>query len=137
MNLARAPTGLGEWRTATCKLSEDENKSLLNIYVDVRTSFHEHPDILLICFIFKETILYQTVYVHRLRHSDIRHADTSLFQRKDCIGIYRVAYVSLSHKFIHLLKRLTEGNGGTHHRPPSLSICNFLILRQAIYGYLS
>ena len=94
MNLARTPTGLGEWRTATCKLSEDDNKSLLNIYVDVRTSFYEHPGILLICFIFKETILYQTVYVHRLRHSDIRRADTSLFQRKDCVGIYRVAYVS-------------------------------------------
>lgn len=42
MNLARTPTGPGEWRTATCKLSEDDNKSLLNIYVDVRMIFHKH-----------------------------------------------------------------------------------------------
>ena len=103
MNLARTPTGLGEWRTATCKLSEDDNdKSLLNIYVDVRTSFYKYPSLPLICPILKETILYQTVYVHHLRHSDIRHADTSLFQRKDCVGIYCVAYVSCPTNFIFI-----------------------------------
>ena len=41
----------------------------------------------------QETILYQTVYIHLLNHSDIRTADGSLFFRKDCLGIYCLAYI--------------------------------------------
>ncbi|KIY52724.1 Rho GTPase activation protein [Fistulina hepatica ATCC 64428] len=33
-------------------------------------------------------MLYQTVHIHRLYHTDIRHAHPSLFQRKNCIGLY-------------------------------------------------
>ncbi|KAK7058960.1 hypothetical protein VNI00_001584 [Paramarasmius palmivorus] len=60
----------GNWRTATCRLSEEGDRCLLNIYVD-------------------ESILYQTIYIHLLHHSDIRLAHPSLFQqRKNCLAIY-------------------------------------------------
>ena len=36
----------------------------------------------------KESVLFQTVYVHLLRQTDIRPADNSLFFRKDCIVVY-------------------------------------------------
>ncbi|KAH7911208.1 GTPase activating protein [Hygrophoropsis aurantiaca] len=71
MSLTRNAGGGGQWRPATCKLSDEDNKCLLNIYID-------------------ETILYQTVYIHMLNHTDIRQADPSLFQRKNCLGIYSV-----------------------------------------------
>ncbi|KAF5375031.1 hypothetical protein D9758_000282 [Tetrapyrgos nigripes] len=64
----KGPAG-GHWRPATCKLSEEGERCLLNIYVD-------------------ESILYQTIYIHLLNHTDIRHADTSLFLRKNCLSIY-------------------------------------------------
>ncbi|KAF7320342.1 Elongation of fatty acids protein [Mycena kentingensis (nom. inval.)] len=69
LTLARGATGAGQWRSATCKLSEEGSRCLLNIYVD-------------------ETILYQTLFIHLLNHTDIRLADPSLFFRKDCLGIY-------------------------------------------------
>ncbi|KAJ7181660.1 GTPase activating protein [Mycena crocata] len=69
LTLARGASGTGQWRSATCKLSEEGNRCLFNIYVD-------------------ETILYQTLYIHLLNHTDIRQADSSLFFRKDCLGIY-------------------------------------------------
>ncbi|KAJ7634305.1 GTPase activating protein [Mycena polygramma] len=69
LTLARGASGSGQWRSATCKLSEEGNRCLFNIYVD-------------------ETILYQTLYIHLLNHTDIRQADSSLFFRKDCLGIY-------------------------------------------------
>ncbi|KAJ7092727.1 Rho GTPase activation protein [Mycena epipterygia] len=69
LTLARGASGAGQWRSATCKLSEEGNRCLFNIYVD-------------------ETILYQTLYIHLLNHTDIRQADSSLFFRKDCLGIY-------------------------------------------------
>ncbi|KAJ7071030.1 GTPase activating protein [Mycena amicta] len=69
LTLARGASGAGQWRSATCKLSEEGSRCLLNIYVD-------------------ETILYQTLYIHLLNHTDIRLADPSLFFRKDCLGIY-------------------------------------------------
>ncbi|KAG5647991.1 hypothetical protein DXG03_007025 [Asterophora parasitica] len=67
--LSKGPTGAGHWRPATCKLSEDGDRCLLNIYVD-------------------ESILYQTVYIHLLNQTDVRQADSSLFFRKECLGIY-------------------------------------------------
>ncbi|KAF8898740.1 Rho GTPase activation protein [Infundibulicybe gibba] len=70
--LARGPAGSDQWRSATCKLSEEGERCLLNIYVD-------------------ESILYQTIYIHLLHHTDIRQADNSLFCRKQCLGIYCIA----------------------------------------------
>ncbi|KAJ7487599.1 GTPase activating protein [Mycena galericulata] len=69
LTLARGASGAGQWRSATCKLSEEGNRCLLNVYID-------------------ETIFYQTLYIHLLNHTDIRPADSSLFFRKDCLGIY-------------------------------------------------
>ncbi|THV04952.1 Rho GTPase activation protein [Dendrothele bispora CBS 962.96] len=69
--LAKGPSS-GHWRPATCKLAEEGERCLLNIYVD-------------------ESILYQTIYIHLLNHTDIRHADTSLFLRKNCLSIYCAA----------------------------------------------
>ncbi|KIP11948.1 hypothetical protein PHLGIDRAFT_21262 [Phlebiopsis gigantea 11061_1 CR5-6] len=36
----------------------------------------------------KNTILYASMYVHALKHTDIRVVHRSLFERKDCLGIY-------------------------------------------------
>ncbi|KAF9459914.1 Rho GTPase activation protein [Collybia nuda] len=70
--LAKGPSGTGHWRSATCRLSEEGDRCLFNIYVD-------------------ESILYQTIYIHLLNQTDIRQADSSLFFRKECIGIYCIA----------------------------------------------
>ncbi|KII86438.1 hypothetical protein PLICRDRAFT_93868 [Plicaturopsis crispa FD-325 SS-3] len=74
MNLTptRAAASAGHWRPAVCRVSEEGDRCLLNIYID-------------------ESILYQTVYVHLLNHTDIRHADSSLVQRRDCLGIHCAA----------------------------------------------
>ncbi|KAL0581609.1 hypothetical protein V5O48_000425 [Marasmius crinis-equi] len=71
LSLTKDPAA-GHWRPATCKLSEEGERCLLNIYVD-------------------ESILYQTLFIHLLNHTDIRHAHQSLFQRKNCLAIYCVA----------------------------------------------
>ncbi|KAG2366526.1 hypothetical protein BDR07DRAFT_1395750 [Suillus spraguei] len=68
ISVARTPAGAGQWRPATCKLTDEDESCLLNIYVD-------------------ETILYQTIYIHMLNHFDIRHADSSLFLRKNCMAL--------------------------------------------------
>ncbi|KAG5352116.1 hypothetical protein C0989_003636 [Termitomyces sp. Mn162] len=59
----------GPWRPATCKLSGEGERCLLNIYLD-------------------KNRLYQTVYVHLLNQTDLRQADVSLFDKKDCLSIY-------------------------------------------------
>ncbi|KAF9229284.1 Rho GTPase activation protein [Gyrodon lividus] len=68
-SLSRSAAGTIQWRPATCKVLDEDGSCLLNIYMD-------------------ETILYQTIYLHMLSHTDIRHADPSMFFRKDCIGIF-------------------------------------------------
>ncbi|KAG6381176.1 GTPase activating protein [Boletus reticuloceps] len=68
ISLTRSPPGSVQWRPATCKILDEDEHCLLNIYLD-------------------ETILCQTVYLHMLNHTDIRYADPSLFFRKNCIGI--------------------------------------------------
>ncbi|KAF8140258.1 Rho GTPase activation protein [Boletus edulis] len=68
ISLTRSPPGSVQWRPATCKILDEDDHCLLNIYLD-------------------ETILCQTVYLHMLNHTDIRYADPSLFFRKNCIGI--------------------------------------------------
>ncbi|KAF8873707.1 hypothetical protein CPB84DRAFT_618997 [Gymnopilus junonius] len=72
MPLQRGLNGSGHWRSATCRLLEEGDRCLLNVYVD-------------------ESILYQTVSVHLLHQTDIRPADNSLFYRKNCLGIFCIA----------------------------------------------
>ncbi|THH16896.1 hypothetical protein EW146_g3826 [Bondarzewia mesenterica] len=69
LNLARALGTGDQWRQATCRITEDGESCLLNVYID-------------------ETMLYQCVYIHLLNHTDIRPADRSLFYRKDCLGLH-------------------------------------------------
>ncbi|KAF8274095.1 Rho GTPase activation protein [Lactarius quietus] len=69
LNLARAPTTSDQWRQATCRLMEEEEGCVLNVYLE-------------------EAILFQSVHLHLLLHTDIRPADQSLFFRKDCLGIH-------------------------------------------------
>ncbi|KAH9178719.1 Rho GTPase activation protein [Lactarius sanguifluus] len=69
LNLARVPTTSDQWRQATCRLMEEEEGCVLNVYLEA-------------------TILFQSVYLHLLLHTDIRPADQSLFFRKDCLGIH-------------------------------------------------
>jgi hypothetical protein len=82
----------GHWRPAICKLTKESNveRCLLNIYVDVFLS-----SLTLICPPLikpQESILFQTVYIHLLRQTDIRPADNSLFFRKDCVVIRSTEY---------------------------------------------
>ncbi|KAK1233585.1 hypothetical protein PQX77_003271 [Marasmius sp. AFHP31] len=72
LSLAKDSASAGHWRPATCRLLEEGERCLLNIYVD-------------------ESILYQTLSIHLLNHTDIRRADSSLFHRKHCLAIYCVA----------------------------------------------
>ncbi|KAF8168097.1 Rho GTPase activation protein [Crassisporium funariophilum] len=72
LSLQKGLNGAGQWRSATCRLLEEGERCLLNVYVD-------------------ESILYQTVYIHLLNQTDIRQADTSLFYRKDCVGIFCIS----------------------------------------------
>ncbi|KAI0308203.1 Rho GTPase activation protein [Multifurca ochricompacta] len=69
LNLARGATTSDQWRQATCRLTEEEEGCVLNVYLE-------------------ETILFQSVHLHLLLHTDIRPADPSLFFRKDCLGIH-------------------------------------------------
>ncbi|KAH9486933.1 putative Ras GTPase-activating-like protein ngap [Psilocybe cubensis] len=72
LSLQKGLNGTGQWRPATCRLLEEGERCLLNVYLD-------------------ESILFQTVYVHLLNQTDIRQADNSLFYRKDCVGIFCIA----------------------------------------------
>ncbi|ESK88880.1 gtpase activating protein [Moniliophthora roreri MCA 2997] len=72
LSFPKDPTAEGHWRAATCKLTEEGERAILNVYVD-------------------ESILYQSIFIHLLHHSDIRHAHPSLFQRKNCLAVYCVA----------------------------------------------
>ncbi|KAJ4486138.1 GTPase activating protein [Lentinula aciculospora] len=69
---SKGPQGGGQWRSATCKLSEQGDRCLLNIYVD-------------------ESIIWCTAYIHLLNQTDIREASTSLFFRKNCLTIHCAA----------------------------------------------
>ncbi|KAI0047832.1 Rho GTPase activation protein [Auriscalpium vulgare] len=69
LNLARGTNAGDHWRQATCRIAEEGEGCILNVYIE-------------------ETILFQSVYLHLLNHTDIRHADRSLFFRRDCLGIH-------------------------------------------------
>ncbi|KAI0669886.1 Rho GTPase activation protein [Trametes maxima] len=72
LGIGRSSTGAGQWRPARCKLVEEEEGCLLNIYVD-------------------DTILYRSIYMYLLNHTDIRAIHRSLFDRRNCLGIFSVA----------------------------------------------
>ncbi|RPD82540.1 Rho GTPase activation protein [Lentinus tigrinus ALCF2SS1-7] len=72
LSLAKSSTGSGQWRPARCKLVEEEEGCLLNIYVD-------------------DTILYRSIYMYLLNHTDIRMAHRSLFEKRNCLAIFSVA----------------------------------------------
>ncbi|KAI0655091.1 Rho GTPase activation protein [Cubamyces menziesii] len=72
LGIGRNSTSAGQWRPARCKLVEEEEGCLLNVYVD-------------------DTILYRSIYMYLLNHTDIRAVHRSLFDRRNCIGIFSVA----------------------------------------------
>ncbi|KAI0073136.1 Rho GTPase activation protein [Panus rudis PR-1116 ss-1] len=76
LNLAKLNGSAEQWRPATCKLSEEESGCSLNVYIE-------------------DSILYQTVHVHKLYHTDVRRIHHSLFERKDCLGIYCIDHLSV------------------------------------------
>ncbi|KAI9512585.1 Rho GTPase activation protein, partial [Russula earlei] len=69
LSLASRPATGDQWRQATCRITEEEEGCVLKVYLE-------------------ETILFQSVHLHLLLHTDIRPADQSLFFRKDCLGIH-------------------------------------------------
>ncbi|KAI8995639.1 Rho GTPase activation protein [Trametes punicea] len=73
LGIGRNSTSVGQWRPARCKLVEEEEGCLLNIYVD-------------------DTILYRSIYMYLLNHTDIRAVHRSLFDRRNCLGVFSVAY---------------------------------------------
>ncbi|KAL1951926.1 hypothetical protein VTO73DRAFT_1075 [Trametes versicolor] len=72
LGIGRSSAGAGQWRSARCKLVEEEEGCLLNLYVD-------------------DTILYRSIYMYLLNHTDIRPVHRSLFERRNCLGIFPVA----------------------------------------------
>ncbi|KAJ3779232.1 GTPase activating protein [Lentinula raphanica] len=64
--------GEGHWRTATCKLSDQGERCLLNIYLD-------------------ESLMWCTIPIHLLNQFDIRESSSSLTFRKNCLAIHRAA----------------------------------------------
>ena len=42
----------------------------------------------------QSTALYVQVYVHILKHTDIRHVHRSLYDRKHCLGLFMTTYVA-------------------------------------------
>lgn len=96
LGIGRGSTSAGQWRTATCKLTEEDEGCLFNIYID-------------------EAILHQSVYVYLLNHTDIRVLDRSLFDRKDCIGIYCVSGQRWSATGVNEPIFLSFSNSDTFH----------------------
>jgi hypothetical protein len=84
----------------------------------------------------QQTVLYQTVHVHLLNQTDIRHADNSLFLRKDGLGIYCLACVSQLSSILRLnIASNIVVRDGVQPILTNQSTCNSAIQRQAIYGY--
>lgn len=60
-----------------------------------RRAFHTYVTIHSLTRVRQNTVLYASMYVHALKHTDIRVVHRSLFERKDCLGIYWGTYVPL------------------------------------------
>ncbi|KAI0348064.1 Rho GTPase activation protein [Trametopsis cervina] len=69
LSLSRSPGSTDHWRSGTCKLVEEDDGYMLKVYLD-------------------DSTIFQTVFLHRLNHTDIRPVHRSLFDRKDCLGIF-------------------------------------------------
>ena len=67
---------------------EEDEGCLLNVYLDVRARTRPHLHYTNAVRAAQDTALYQSVYVHKLCHTDIRQVHHSLFDRKDCLGIF-------------------------------------------------
>ena len=138
MSLARSPPGSVQWRSATCKILEEDDNCLLNIYLDVgrvHPLFFKFP---LDLQLAKETILYQTVYLHMLNHTDIRYADPSLFFRKNCIGISSAGCAFLLFPYFSSVDpRIAVGNDGVPVPALNRSIFTLVIQMLATLGLFS
>jgi hypothetical protein len=84
----------------------------------------------------QETILYQTIYIHMLNHFDIRHADSSLFLRKNCMALASAGQV-ISYPVSGTGNEIAikEGSGGALQLTQSPSISNLKMLIRAILGW--
>ena len=120
LSLQKGLSGSGHWRSATCRLSEEGERCLLNVYVDVRSKSSASTTKSNLHF-SQESILYQTIYIHLLNQTDIRQTDNSLFYRKDCLGIFSIASVSIRFSLLALLVQqvffvLFLGVNAGHHQ---------------------
>lgn len=93
LGLAKSSTGSGQWRPARCKLVEEEEGCLLNIYVDVSRPEPAVYSVYALTRWSQDTILYRSIYMYLLNHTDIRVVHRSLFEKKNCLAIFSVAYV--------------------------------------------
>ena len=66
---------------------------MLNIYVDVSAPRLSWLYALLTRVMSQDTILYRSIYMYLLNHTDIRAVHPSLFERKNCLAVFSVAYV--------------------------------------------
>ncbi|KAH9937707.1 Rho GTPase activation protein [Fomitopsis serialis] len=78
-----------QWKPATCVLMQEDEACILHVYLEVRIQ-RLVVDIAPTSVRYQETMLYQSIYVYSLNHTDIRPIHHSLFDRKDCLGIYCV-----------------------------------------------
>lgn len=62
----------------------------LNIYIDVSATWFPHIRYgsIIHTRADQNTVLYASIYVHVLNHTDIRQVHRSLFDRKDCLGLF-------------------------------------------------
>jgi hypothetical protein len=83
----------------------------------------------------QETILYQTIYIHMLNHFDIRHADSSLFLRKNCMALTSAGQV-VSYPVCGTADEtvIKEDSGGALQLTKSPSISNLKTPIRAILG---
>ncbi len=85
----------------------------------------------------QESILFQTLYIHLVNHTDIRQADTSLFFRKNCLGIYSSQCVYLKHPIHRRAKPITmplAPSAGAKPHQPNQSIYSSPTRKHAICG---
>ncbi|KIM66196.1 hypothetical protein SCLCIDRAFT_1152839 [Scleroderma citrinum Foug A] len=68
MTFTRSASEMGQWRPATCKVLDEDHNCILYIFID-------------------DAMLYQTVAIQTLNHTDVRLTDSSMFLRKNCIEI--------------------------------------------------
>lgn len=90
LGLSRGTGGADHWRSATCRLYDYEEGCRLHVYIDVSAAYMRHlrRDSIIHVGVYQNTVLYASIFVHVLNHTDIRHVHRSLFDRKDCLGLF-------------------------------------------------